>query len=427
MSKFTYEIFLSHNSKDRIRVRRLAERLRNAGVRVWFDEWIIKPGDSIPLAIEHGLEQSRTLVLCISPAALGSGWVSLEHGTVLFREPTKRERRFIPLLLADCEMPDSLKRYKYIDYRDESSQSLEELLVACAENEDVKKTGRMVGERILIVENNVALEGRLLEMMLTRAGYDVVGIAETEKDAVEIAMRDHPGIVLMDIELGDAEGKKDRLAGLRAAHEIQATTGAQVIFLAGLLAAADLLSEAQRTQGYEFLSKPVKETQLLSAIRLAVARRKRTNSVFVCYSLADKHYVEEMMKHINALEGFGFQLWKDTQITTNRRWSEEIKGALAEAKAAICLVSSSFIASEFIRQVDLPALLKARAARGMRIYPVFVNFVHEAILKPVGMLDFQGINKPDDPIAAWPEPKRHKHCWGVLCKALLSQMTDACP
>jgi hypothetical protein len=39
-------------------VRRLAERLKQAGLRVWFDEWIIKPGDDIYLAIERGLESS---------------------------------------------------------------------------------------------------------------------------------------------------------------------------------------------------------------------------------------------------------------------------------------------------------------------------------------------------------------------------------
>ena len=74
--QFPFDVFLSHNSKDKPQVRRLAERLRAAGLRVWFDEWIIQPGDDIYLAIEHGLEASRCLVLCLSPAALGS-WGSM--------------------------------------------------------------------------------------------------------------------------------------------------------------------------------------------------------------------------------------------------------------------------------------------------------------------------------------------------------------
>ena len=35
---FNYDVFLSHNLADKPRVRRLAERLRAAGARVWFDE-----------------------------------------------------------------------------------------------------------------------------------------------------------------------------------------------------------------------------------------------------------------------------------------------------------------------------------------------------------------------------------------------------
>jgi len=89
---FQYDVFLSHNQADKPRVRRLAERLGATGLRVWFDEWIIKPGDDIYLAIERGLEASRTLLLCLSPAALGSDWLGLERSTVLFRDPSNAKR-----------------------------------------------------------------------------------------------------------------------------------------------------------------------------------------------------------------------------------------------------------------------------------------------------------------------------------------------
>ena len=101
---FQYDVFLSHNQADKPRVRRLAERLQAAGLRVWFDEWVVQPGDDIFLAIERGLEASRTLVLCLSPAALGSDWVGLERstggsGNLPFCNPANAGRRFILLLL----------------------------------------------------------------------------------------------------------------------------------------------------------------------------------------------------------------------------------------------------------------------------------------------------------------------------------------
>ena len=128
---FSFDVFLSYNSDDKPRVLRLAERLRDAGVRVWFDAWIIRPGDDIYLAIEHGLEAARTLVLCLSPAALGSNWVGLERSTVLFRDPSNAGRRFIPLLLANCNLPDTLRRYRYVDFREETDATFLELLTAC--------------------------------------------------------------------------------------------------------------------------------------------------------------------------------------------------------------------------------------------------------------------------------------------------------
>ena len=130
--EFEYDVFLSHNTADKPPVRRLAERLRTAGLRVWFDEWVIQPGDDIYLAIERGLEASRTLVLCLSRAALGSDWVTLERSTVLFRDPSNAGRRCIPLLLAECKLPDTLRRYKYVDLRQEADGAFRELLKACS-------------------------------------------------------------------------------------------------------------------------------------------------------------------------------------------------------------------------------------------------------------------------------------------------------
>src|SRR5450759_1595415 len=38
---FTHDVFLSHSAKDKAVVRTVAERLRGAGLRLWFDEWEI--------------------------------------------------------------------------------------------------------------------------------------------------------------------------------------------------------------------------------------------------------------------------------------------------------------------------------------------------------------------------------------------------
>ena len=114
---FPNDVFLSHHHADKPRVRRLAERLKAAGVRVWLDEWVIQARDIIALKVDEGLEQSRVLLLCISPAALASGWVALERSTAVHCDPAIAGRRLIPLLLGDCALPDTLRRYKVVGFR----------------------------------------------------------------------------------------------------------------------------------------------------------------------------------------------------------------------------------------------------------------------------------------------------------------------
>jgi hypothetical protein len=59
---FPYDDFLSHSAKNKAVVRPLAERLRQDGLKVWFDQWVLKPGDSIPAKIGQGLEQYICLI-----------------------------------------------------------------------------------------------------------------------------------------------------------------------------------------------------------------------------------------------------------------------------------------------------------------------------------------------------------------------------
>ena len=109
--EFPCDVFLSHSEKDKAVVRPLAERLRADGVKVWFDEWVLKPGDSNErnqsktAKIEEGLERSRVRVLCMSAHAFGSDWAQLESGMLRtgqrpFRDPLNKGRCFLRLRAA---------------------------------------------------------------------------------------------------------------------------------------------------------------------------------------------------------------------------------------------------------------------------------------------------------------------------------------
>jgi hypothetical protein len=160
---FLWDVFLSHSACDKERIFRLAEELRAAGLRVWLDEWVIQPGDDIYAAIENGLEYSRTLILCMSPAAIDSDWVKLERNTTIFRDPQNKERRFIPLMLEDCIPPAVIRRLAHVDWRRENHEALEKLIQLCRPlNKKAKKrllrspmtppTGAMSSDNPLYIE-----------------------------------------------------------------------------------------------------------------------------------------------------------------------------------------------------------------------------------------------------------------------------------
>lgn len=130
--RFAYDVFISHSKEDAFIARGLANRLRKSGLSVWFADWSIRPGDSIVARIEDGLNSSRTLILVMSEAAFTSDWVTLERHTILFRDPSNEQRRFVPIRIDDSEAPYTIQQFKAVDWRHRSKSEYKRLLRACA-------------------------------------------------------------------------------------------------------------------------------------------------------------------------------------------------------------------------------------------------------------------------------------------------------
>ena len=126
-----FDVFLCYSSHDKTVVRALAERMKQDGLRVWFDEWEIRFGDSIPSRIEIGLESAKILILCMSAHAFGSDWAQLESQSFRFRDPLNKNRRFIPVRLDDAPIMGSLAQFKYVDWQQPTDQQYDSLLAAC--------------------------------------------------------------------------------------------------------------------------------------------------------------------------------------------------------------------------------------------------------------------------------------------------------
>ena len=77
--------FISHDSRDKDGlVRNLAERLRSALCPVWYDEFSIRPGDSITASVDAGLRDSKRCVVVLSPNYMeNEGWARGEFNAIV--------------------------------------------------------------------------------------------------------------------------------------------------------------------------------------------------------------------------------------------------------------------------------------------------------------------------------------------------------
>lgn len=74
-----FDVFISHASEDKEEVvRPLALALQNGGLKVWYDEFELKIGQSLRRKIDEGLIKSRFGVVVLSRSFLGKGWTNYE-------------------------------------------------------------------------------------------------------------------------------------------------------------------------------------------------------------------------------------------------------------------------------------------------------------------------------------------------------------
>lgn len=74
-----WDVFISHASEDKEHlVRAIAHALSDFGVRVWYDEFSLNPGDSLRRSIDAGLAKSAFGLVVLSPHFIGKAWPERE-------------------------------------------------------------------------------------------------------------------------------------------------------------------------------------------------------------------------------------------------------------------------------------------------------------------------------------------------------------
>jgi hypothetical protein len=123
------EVFLSHSTKDKKFLKRLADVLRRHGVSVWFSEHGIRGATQWHDEIGAALARCDWMIVILSPAAIASRWVKREV-TYAIEEP-RLDGRIIPLRISACKAKDLswvLPQIQTIDFIGRFDEGCRELL-----------------------------------------------------------------------------------------------------------------------------------------------------------------------------------------------------------------------------------------------------------------------------------------------------------
>jgi hypothetical protein len=122
------KVFVSHASADKPFVDRLVADLAARSIPIWYDKLDLRVGESVPGAINTGLNDSKYFAIVLSKASVASVWVREELNAALMRQVAKGGTFILPLLLEDCAIPPLLAHRRYADFRTDYSTALSELL-----------------------------------------------------------------------------------------------------------------------------------------------------------------------------------------------------------------------------------------------------------------------------------------------------------
>lgn len=126
--------------------------------------------------------------------------------------------------------------------------------------------------RLLIVEDE-GIVAADLELSLSRMGHEVVGIAETGQQAIEMTEKFLPDLVLMDIGLQLAQD------GTTAANTIRERWQIPVIFVTAN-SDDETIRRARAAGPYAFLTKPIRTDELKATIEVTLHQHQLGRELF---------------------------------------------------------------------------------------------------------------------------------------------------
>lgn len=151
------------------------------------------------------------------------------------------------------------------------------------------------------------------------------------------------------------------------------------------------------------IANPIYQKRFMQAFpEELVSRLNQDKRIFISYSREDKEWVTMLTGHLEMLKHRGVDYWLDEHIRTGDSWNLEIETEMNRCSVAVCLISKAFLKSSYIRENEIPIMLKRRK-KGLIIFPVLLEkclWEHVPWLSEIQMYPkdgkFLSISKPKE-------------------------------
>src|SRR6478609_7466861 len=125
--------------------------------------------------------------------------------------------------------------------------------------------------RVLVVDDIPETRDHLTKLLSFESDIDVVGAAASGREAIEMATKLNPDVVLMDINMPDMDG-------IAATEQLSATVPSAAVVMMSVQGEADYLRRSMLAGAREFLVKPFSSDELTASIRQVYAREREKMS-----------------------------------------------------------------------------------------------------------------------------------------------------
>ncbi len=128
-------------------------------------------------------------------------------------------------------------------------------------------------------------------------------------------------------------------------------------------------------------------------------KKTKKQKVFISYSKEDDILRGKLVKFLKQLKRSGnVETWYDREMIAGTVWDDKIKSELHSADIVLCLVSSDFLATDYIMDEELPIMLEREEKGLTKVIPV--------ILRPCAWQDtmlakFQALLGKDKPLTLY--------------------------